>query len=125
MGRHTGGVPIEPAPGQAPYGVDGPPARLQAGYLRRNDPDKVPEDLGPRIRSAWELSGWEQAVLTPLWLAICAALVVWGPDGGLLARVLPFGIWALAHGPLYWAVDRYAMTHEPWRGPHWLRRGRP
>src|SRR3954447_8728183 len=51
--------------------------------------------------SAWELSGWEQAVLTPPWLAICLVLVGWGPDHGLLERVLPFGLWALAHGPLY------------------------
>jgi hypothetical protein len=122
MGRHAQGEPIPLAPGQPPYGAEGPPARLRAGYLRRNDPTRDPEDLGPRIRSAWELSGWEQAVLAPPWFAICLVLVVWGPDHGLLERVLPFALWAVAHGPLYWAVDRYAMTHEPWRGPTWARR---
>ncbi len=125
MGRHAQGEPIPLAPGQPPYGAEGPPARLQAGYLRRNDSTRTPEDLGPRVRTVQDLTGWEKAVVAVPWLAISLLLLLVAPRLGIGEGWVRWGIWGVGHGPAYWLADRYVVSHEPWRGPAWvLRRNR-
>jgi hypothetical protein len=69
-----------------------------------------------------QLTHWEKAVAWVAFIGLAVVFLWLLPMLGVPSGWARWTGWVISHGPLYWAADRYAATHEPWRGPRLLRR---